>query len=236
MTTSSDWIKVNVSDGDSFDAYVARPAGGSGPGVVVIQEIFGVNANIRGVADRLAGEGYFAIAPDLFWRQERGVDMAAQTEAEWEKAFELYKGFDVDKGVEDLKATMAAVRGLDGCTGKVGCVGYCLGGLLAYLMAARSDIDAAVGYYGVGIDAMLDEAANISAPLMLHIARADAYVDATAQGKVHGALDGNSLVTLHDYDGMDHAFTRPGGEHYDEAAATLANGRTSDFFAQHLKG
>lgn len=232
----NDRITINATDGGSFDAYVARPANGSGPSVVVIQEIFGVNANIRAVADRLAGEGYFAVAPDLFWRQEPGIDMAAQTEEEWAKAFELYKGFDVDKGVEDLKATLAAARTLEGATGKAGCTGYCLGGLLSYLMATRTDIDAAVGYYGVGIDGMLDEAANITKPLMLHIAKEDGFVDAAAQAKIHAALDGNALVTLHDYEGMDHAFTRPGGEHYDEAAATLANSRTSEFLAQHLKG
>ncbi|RMF08636.1 MAG: dienelactone hydrolase family protein, partial [Alphaproteobacteria bacterium] len=99
----SDWIKVNAPGGDSFDAYVARPASGRGPGIVVIQEIFGVNANIRGVADRLAGEGYFAVAPDLFWRRERRVDLAAKSEQDWEKAFALYKGFDVDRGIDDLK-------------------------------------------------------------------------------------------------------------------------------------
>ncbi|RMF09720.1 MAG: dienelactone hydrolase family protein, partial [Alphaproteobacteria bacterium] len=219
-----------------FDAYVARPASGRGPGVIVIQEIFGVNANIRGVADRLAGEGYFAVAPDLFWRQERGVDLAAKSEQDWEKAFALYKGFDVDRGIDDLKATVTALRSMEGCTGKVGAVGYCLGGFLAYLMAARSDIDAAVGYYGVGIDAKLDEADNISAPLMLHIAKADAYVDAAAQAKIHAALDNHPMVTIHDYEGVDHAFTRPDGDHYDEAAAKLANERTSDFLAKLLKG
>jgi len=232
----SDWIKVNAPGGDSFDAYVARPASGRGPGIVVIQEIFGVNANIRGVADRLAGEGYFAVAPDLFWRQERGVDLAAKSEQDWEKAFALYKGFDVDRGIDDLKATVTALRSMEGCTGKVGAVGYCLGGFLAYLMAARSDIDAAVGYYGVGIDAKLDEADNISAPLMLHIAKADAYVDAAAQAKIHAALDNHPMVTIHDYEGVDHAFTRPDGDHYDEAAAKLANERTSDFLAKLLKG
>lgn len=228
-------IEITSKDG-SFSGYLATPAGGKGPGVLVIQEIFGVNANIRAVADGLAAQGYFALAPDLFWRQEPGVQLAAKTQADWDKAFELYRGFNIDKGIEDLVTSMAHLRALPGASGKVGCQGYCLGGLLAYLMAARSDIDAAVGYYGVGIDGKLDEAKNIKGALMLHIASADAYVDAKAQAAIHGALDGNPHVTIHDYPGMDHAFTRPGGDHYDAANATLANGRSAAFLAQHLKG
>lgn len=232
----SEWITINSADGDSFDAYVAKPEGGSGPAVLVIQEIFGVNANLRGISDKLAAEGFIAVAPDLFWRQERRVDITDQTEEEWAKAFELYKGFNVDKGVEDLAATLEAARTLPGSTGKVGCVGYCLGGLLAYLMAARTDIDAGVGYYGVGIDAMLNEAGKIKSPLLLHIAEEDAYVDKAAQAKIHQALDGNAQVTLIDYAGVDHGFTRKGGQHYDQVAATKANETTLNFLKTNLRG
>lgn len=230
----NEWITVKASDGGSFEAYVSKPAGGKGPAVVVIQEIFGVNANIRAIADKLAGEGYIAIAPDLFWRQEKRVDITDQTEEEWAKAFELYKGFDVDKGVADLDATLKAARTLDGSTGKVGAVGYCLGGLLAYLMATRTDVDAAVGYYGVGIDAQLEEAKAIRKPLMLHIAEEDGFVDKAAQAKVHAGLDNVASVTLHDYPGVDHGFSRKAGAHYDEKAATLANDRTLAFFKKNL--
>jgi len=232
----SEWITINSADGDSFDAYVAKPEGGNGPAVLVIQEIFGVNANLRGISDKLAAEGFIAVAPDLFWRQERRVDITDQTEEEWAKAFELYKGFNVDKGVEDLAATLEAARSLPGSTGKVGCVGYCLGGLLAYLMAACTDIDAGVGYYGVGIDAMLNEAGNIKSPLLLHIAEEDAYVDKEAQAKIHQALDGNAQVTLIDYAGVDHGFTRKGGQHYNEAEAIKANDTTLDFLKSNLRG
>ncbi|MEX1146884.1 MAG: dienelactone hydrolase family protein [Sphingomonadales bacterium] len=230
----SEWITVKAADGGSFDAYVARPESGNGPAVIVIQEIFGVNANIRAIADNLARDGYIAVAPDLFWRQEKRVDITDQSEAEWAKAFELYKGFDVDKGVADLDATLAATRKLDGCTGKVGAVGFCLGGLLAYLMAARTGVDGAVGYYGVGIDAHLDEAKGIRKPLMLHIAVEDGFVDKTAQAKIHNALDGHDAVTLHDYAGVDHGFSRKGGAHHDEAAARVAHDRTLAFFKQNL--
>lgn len=230
----SERIQIASRDGGQFAGYLARPKSGKGPGVIVIQEIFGINANVRAVADRLADEGFVALAPDLFWRQEPGVDLNSQTEEGWKRAMELYQGFDVDKGIEDLIVTLDHLRKLDGVNGKVGCQGYCLGGLLAYLMATRSDIDAAIGYYGVGIDGKLDEAKNIRKPLMLHIAQADAFVDATAQKKIHDALDGNPNVTIHDYPGMDHAFTRLNGQHYNKEAADLANGRSLDFLRKHL--
>lgn len=224
-------ITIAASDGGSFSAYLA---GDNGPGIVICQEIFGVNQVMRDLVDGYAANGYVAICPDLFWRQEPGIQITDKTEAEWARAFELFQGFDVDKGVDDLSATLAHLRGLDGCTGKVGTVGYCLGGKLAYLMAARSDIDCAVGYYGVGLDGLLGEAGAIRNPLMLHVATEDEYVPQDAQAKIHAALDGNALVTTHDYEGMDHAFARVGGQHFDQAAATLANSRTADFFRQNL--
>lgn len=228
-------IDISSHDGGRFQGYLAKPASGKGPGVLVIQEIFGVNPNIRGIADKLAASGFLALAPDLFWRQKPGVVLNPAVETDWQEAFKYYQGFDVDKGVEDLKSAMAALRALPGATGKVGCQGYCLGGLLAYLMATRSDIDAAVGYYGVGIDGKANEAGKIKKPLMLHIAAADAYVDAKAQAAIHAALDGNPHVVLHDYAGADHGFSRQ-GPHYHEAHAKLANQRTLDFLAKNLKG
>lgn len=226
-------LTIDAADGTgSFSAYVAKPAAGTGPGVVVIQEIFGVNADVRQKCDDWAAKGYVAIAPDLFWRQEPGIELTDQSEAEWQRAFQLYQGFDVDAGVADLKATIAAIRAQS--SGKVGTVGYCLGGLLAYLCATRTDADANVGYYGVGIDGKLDEAGAITRPLMLHIACADKFVDDAAQQRLHAGLDGHPKVTLMDYPGLDHAFTRLRGQHYDAAGATLANARTEGFFAAAL--
>ena len=224
---------VKTDDG-AFSAYVARPAKSPAPAVVVIQEIFGVNAVMREVADGLAAHGYFALVPDLFWRLEPGVQLTDKTDAEWQRAFDLMNRFDPDKGVLDIQAAIDALRGREGCTGKVGAVGYCLGGLLAYLTAARTDADASVGYYGVNIQTKLDEAAKIKKPLMLHIAAKDQFVPPEAQKKMIDGLSANPLVTLHVYPQMDHAFARIGGAHYDKACADLANGRTSTFFRQHL--
>ena len=226
---------IQAADGGSFSAYVAKPKAGKGPGVLCIQEIFGVNKPMRDIADLWASEGYVAVAPDLFWRQEPGVDISDKTEAEWNKAFELYKGFDPEKGIEDLKATLAYMRTMPECTGKVGTVGFCLGGFLAYMMACRSDADANVGYYGVGIQDKLGEAKSIAKPLMLHIAEEDKFVPPEARQKIVEGLSGNPLVTIHTYPGMDHAFARIGGQPYDKDAADAANGRTAALFKMALR-
>lgn len=226
---SGERLTIKTPDG-AFSAYVARPAAANAPAVVVIQEIFGVNAVMRETADWLAGEGYLAICPDLFWRIEPGIDITDKTKAEWDRAFELFGLFDADKGIQDIAATINAIRADPGCNGKVGAVGYCLGGKLAYLTAARTDIDAAVSYYGVGLDALTGEAATIRRPLLMHVAGEDGFVPKEAQAAIHAALDGNPLITIHDYPGRDHAFARQGGEHYDAADAGKANARTLAFF------
>jgi carboxymethylenebutenolidase len=230
--TGSD-ITIKGKDG-AFSAYLARPASTPAPGVIVIQEIFGVNAGIRAICDAHAAHGRFALAPDLFWRIEPGVQLTDKSKAEWDRAFSLLQRFDVAKGVVDIQASITHLRTVPGCSGKVGAVGYCLGGKLAYLAAARTDTDASVGYYGVGIQDHVDEAASVRRPLMLHIAEKDKFVPPEAQKTIHEILSGNPLITLHDYPGMDHAFAREGGEHYDKACADLANGRTNTFFRQHL--
>jgi carboxymethylenebutenolidase len=227
-------VTIHAADGGSFSAYLATPKSGKGAGILLIQEIFGVNKVMRDLADGFAAQGYTVMCPDLFWRQEPGIDITDQSEAEWKKAFALYQGFSVEKGVDDLKATLAALRKHSACTGKVGSVGYCLGGKLAYLMATRSDADANVGYYGVGIQDSLGEAKNIKKSLTLHIAGKDQFVPPEAQAKIKQGLQTNPMVTLYSYPEQDHAFARVGGQHYDKAAADLANKRTADFFKQHL--
>jgi carboxymethylenebutenolidase len=227
-----EWVQVQGPDG-AFRAYVAQPAGAPKAAVVAIQEIFGINAVMRKKADWLAREGFLAIAPDLFWRLGKDIDITDQSEAEWAQAFDYFKRFDVDAGVKDLQATIAHARGLVG-GGKAGAVGYCLGGLLAYLTACRTDADASVGYYGVNIPAFMGEAANIKRPLMLHIAGKDGFVDTAAQAAMHAGLGGNAKVTLHTYSEQDHAFTREGGKHYDAVAAKLADDRTLAFFTANL--
>jgi len=226
-------ITISGPDG-TFSGYLSTPGAGTGPGVVVIQEIFGVNAVMRAVADALAARGYLALCPDLFWRLKPGIQLTDKTKAEWDQAFALMNRFDADAGVKDIQATITQLRKLQGCTGKVGAVGYCLGGLLAYLTAARTDSDASIGYYGVNIQTKLAEAKTIRKPLMLHIAAKDQFVPLEAQKQIVDGLKSNPRVTIHIYPEMDHAFAREGGEHYDKACADLANGRTATFFRQHL--
>ena len=223
---------IKTRDGE-FGAYVAKPQGeGPWPAVVAIQEIFGVNAVMREVCDRLAGEGFLAVAPDLFWRLEPGIELTDQTKAEWDEALAFMNRFDIDKGVEDIQATIDQIRDSGQSTGKVGAVGYCLGGHLAFLVATRTNADASVGYYGVNLQARLGE--TIRAPLMLHIAELDGFSTPEARDQVIAALKDNPLVTLHVYAGRDHAFARPGGQHYDRDDAELANRRTAEFLRARL--
>lgn len=226
-------IKIACPDG-SFSAYLAAPKSGTGGGVLVIQEIFGVNKDMRDHCDHLAAQGYFALCPDIFWRQEPGIQITDKTEAEWAKAFELYKGFDVAKGTADLKVALAHLRKVKGCSGKAGTVGFCLGGLLAYIMATESDADCNVAYYGVGIDGRLDAAAKIKAPTVLHIAEEDGFVPKDAQAKIKGALKGHPQVTIYSYPGVDHAFARNNGVNYNKAAAERAEQRTLACFKANL--
>jgi carboxymethylenebutenolidase len=220
--------------GVEFGAYIALPKVTPAPGIVVAQEIFGVNQVMREVCDWLAGEGYVAACPDLFWRIEPGIQLTDKTEAEWTRAFELFNLFDVDKGIDDMKLTLRRMREHEACDGRAGTVGYCLGGKIAYLMATRSYADCNVSYYGVGLDELLGESWKIAKPLLLHVASKDRFVPPEAQDKIKAGLAGNPRVALHVYDGQDHAFAREGGEHYDPAAAKLANSRTLDFFKEHL--
>jgi len=220
-------ITINGPDG-AFMAY----ENGDGPALIVIQEIFGVNQVMRDLVDGYADQGFRAICPDLFWRIEPGVTITDKTKAEWDKAFDLFGKFDPDLGVKDIAATLDYARRVG--TGKVGAVGYCLGGLLAYLTACRTDADACVGFYGVNIQERLDEADDIHKPLMLHMAGEDGFVPKAAQKQIVDGLDSNGHVTIHSYPGRDHAFAREGGEHFDAADADLANTRTRAFLQQHL--
>lgn len=226
-------ITIKGPDGD-FKAYVARSEKTGGAAVVVIQEIFGVNQVMRDTCDELAAAGFLAVCPDLFWRIEPGIDITDQSEADWKRAFELFNAFDVETGVADIAATIDQVRGFGDTNGKVGAVGFCLGGLLAFLTACRTDADASASYYGVSIEKHLVEADKLAHPLLMHIASEDQFVPKEAQEVILKALKNHPQITAHVYEGRDHAFARKGGEHYDEADAKLANGRTLAFFQQHL--
>ncbi len=225
-------ITISAADGGDFMGYLATPESGSGPGVVVIQEIFGVNDVMRSITDSFAEAGYMALCPDIFWRQEPGIQLSDQTEEEWARAFELFNGFDLEKGVQDLDSTIETLRGMDGCSGNVGAVGFCLGGRLAYLTATRTKADAAVGYYGVMLTEHLAE--TINAPLLLHMATEDEFVPKEQQAEIQAALKGNDKATIYVYEGQDHAFARVGGKHFDQASADAASERTLDHFRVHL--
>ncbi len=219
----------------AFQALVRRPAGADPhPAVVVIQEIFGVNAAMVQVAERLAADGFTAVAPDLFHQFEPGIVLDDRDPEDLQRAFQLFPKYDVDRGVDDVRATVEAVRRLPQASGKVGALGFCLGGLQAYLAATRTDADAVVSYYGVNIDAFLGEADQIAHPLLLHIAGEDQFVPREAQDRIIAGLKDRPGVEVHRYEGSDHAFARPGGDHYDAGAAKIADGRTHDFLRLHL--
>ena len=229
----SETTRITTLDGDKdFMAYVARPEGTPRAAIVVIQEIFGINAGIRRKCDLLAEDGYLAVAPDLFWQLGEGIELDPDIEPEFQKALDLMGKFDQDAGVRDIEATIKWAR--KDCDKKVGAVGYCLGGRLAYMTAALTDSDATVGYYAVGIDELLREKHAISNPLMLHIPTEDGFVDKETQKAMHEGLDDHPKVTLHDYQGMDHGFATQFGKRRNEENAQLADKRTMEFFAEHL--
>jgi carboxymethylenebutenolidase len=228
-------IKITATDGaGQFDALVVEPATKPAGAVVLIQEIFGVNDAMRATAAQVAELGFFAVVPDLFWRLEPSVNITDKTDAEWQKAFALMNAFDQAKGVEDLKATLAAARTLPGANGRAGTMGYCLGGRLAFMMATQSDADVNISYYGVGIDGLLDGLKNVRKPLLLHIAKLDTYVSPEAQAKITAGTQGNELIRTFSYANADHAFARVNGIHYQALAATIANGRSAEALAAAL--
>ena len=229
----NDSITVDT-DAGSFRAYIARPKVLPAPAIVVLQEIFGVNADLRATCDELAAQGYVAISPDLFWRMEPGVDMSDHSEADWKKGMALYTAFDYGNGVADIARTMETARSLPGTNGKVGLMGYCLGGLMTFITTARKGADASVVYYGGGMEKYLDEAGSIKNPILIHLGEEDEYISKDAQSAIIEALRGNESARVHTYPGCSHAFARHGGAHYDKDAAKLANGRTADFFRLNL--
>jgi carboxymethylenebutenolidase len=223
-----------LGGGEHFPAYVAEPTSTARAAIIVIQEIFGVNEGIRRKCDNWAARGYLAIAPDLFWRVRPGVQLDPDVPEQFQQALELMGKFDQDKGISDIGASIRHARQQLGGSGKVGCVGFCLGGRLAFMTSARTDIDASVGYYAVGLDSLLRERHAIARPLMLHIAEADHFVGPDVQQAMHEALDDHPQVVLHDYQDEDHGFAAEMGNRRSEQAAQLADERTEQFFAQHL--
>jgi len=229
--------EIAAADGGSFGAYLALPPGdGPAPALVVIVEIRGLNANMRAICDEYAARGYIAVVPDLLWRIEPGLDYDPDTKEGWEKAMAINAAFDEAKAIDDLKATLDWVRQQPRSNGTAGMLGFCLGGKLAYLMATRSDAQASVGYYGIGIDKALGEADAITHPLMLHIAGEDRFVPPEAQRKIAGRLATVEGAETHIYPGADHAFARRDGVRFLAEAAAVADARTMGFLDRYLKG
>ena len=226
-----EWVEVQGPDG-AFTAYVARPSGTPKGAVVAIQEIFGVNAVMRGKADWLASEGFLAVSPDLFWRIKPGIDLTDQSEAEWKQALDYMNQLDKNASVKDVQATLAWARSQG--VSKAGALGYCMGGYIAFLAACRTDSDATVAYHGGGIHTELGEAGGIRKPVMLHNPMKDGFIPREALDTIRETLASNPLVTVCEYAEQDHAFTRDGGAHYDEAAKQLADGRTIEFLNKAL--
>lgn len=230
---SSAYIRINSHDGQQFNAYLALPPTGRGPGLVVLQEIWGVNAHIRAVADQYAADGFVVLAPDVFWRQEPGVDLQ-YTETDTQKARHLMQNLDTSHAVADLVATANALRARAEVSGKVGAVGYCMGGRLAYRLAASGAVDTSVCYYGGGIQNQLDVAPAVQVPIQFHYAALDAHIPPDAVRAVKAAFAGHPQAEFHDYPEADHGFNCWGRPMYNQRAATLAHGRALQWFAQHV--
>ena len=234
-TMMKDRITIKGHDG-AFAAYIARPKTLPAPAVVVLQELFGVNADIRKHCDELAEQGFLAVAPDLFWRQEPGVDLSVTSKADWEHGLHLYGTYDRDSGAKDVTDTVNAVRNLEECNGKIALLGYCLGALMVFLTAVRyHGIDGAVAYHGGDTEKYLGEVGGLNAPLLMHLAEEDEFISKAAQAEIKAALAKKPNATVYSYPGQSHAFSRHSGTQYNAAAAALANGRTSEFLHQRLR-
>lgn len=225
---------IPTLDGKStFPAYVVKPAGTPRGAIIVIQEIFGVNPGIAKKTEDWAAAGYLTVAPDVFWRQQPGVEFNPDIPEEFQQAVGYMMKHDFDTGIQDVEAVIHWIRRDQGVT-KVGLEGFCMGGKIAYMAAARTDIDASVGYYGVGIDQMLGESHAIAKPLLLHVPTADGFVPPAAQQAMHAGLDSNAHVTIHDYAELDHGFADTFGARRDLDGAKLAEKRTAEFFATNV--
>jgi len=230
VTTS--WTQITGSAG-SFDAWLALPPAGRGPGLLLLQEIFGVNEHIRTVAEQYALDGFVVLAPDVFWQQQRRLDIGYMPE-DVQRGRALAMAADKPALQRDLADAVKHLRARPEVQGRgIGAFGYCMGGRLAYVAAATAGVDAAVAYYGGGIQDMLDLAPQIRCPMQFHYGALDANIPLTAVDKVRAAMAGKP-ADIFVYDTADHGFNCWARGSYQAAAAALAHGRTLQFMAERL--
>jgi len=227
-------ISIATADGGSFAAYLALPETTPAPAVICIQEVYGVNRFMRANTDFWASQGFVAISPDIYWRLRSGVEFDPEVEGDGDRAMALANELDRPQAVEDIAAAISHLRDMAECTGKVGTTGYCLGGLLSYLIGTRHDADCNIGYYPVGIENFLDEAERLNRPIMLHVGESDPYTPPEVRAQLATALGSNALATIHCYPNIGHAFARPGAPSHVPLAADLANRRSAAFLRKHL--
>lgn len=233
METNSQWIDITTDEG-SFGAYLSLPRGGKGPGIVLLQEIFGVNQHIRNVADQYAADGYVVIAPDLFWRAGARIELGYD-EAGWKRAVELYSAIDFDKAQSDVAATLKVLRAHEGTAGqKIASLGYCFGGKLSFHTAANGLVDTAVAYYGGGIQDSLDRAGQIQVPVLMHFGSADSHIPNEAVQSIAERFEGNDAVEIHVYQGAEHGFNCNHRSSYHQRSAAEAHGNTLVFLSEQL--
>ncbi|HKF28938.1 MAG TPA: dienelactone hydrolase family protein [Candidatus Binataceae bacterium] len=218
-------ISIAAAGDNAFRGYLSIPASGSGPGLILLHEIFGLNQHIRDLADTYAEEGYVVLAPDLFWKIRPGIELG-HSEEDLKTALTYRERFDVEQAIVDIRNTLQALRANPACTGKVGAIGFSTGGLLAYLAAARLPVDAAVAYHGVGIDKHLGEAKSIRCPIALHFGSEDEFVSPTARAAIKQVQAENDDAEVYVYRGIGHSFHDRGRKTFDRSAASLAHSRT----------
>jgi carboxymethylenebutenolidase len=226
-------ISIETLDGP-FQATLVGASDRPRPGLVMIPEIFGINTSLLDMAENFARHGFVVLALDIFWRLQPGVNLGYRPE-EFKVARELHARFDYANGIRDMQAGIDALRRQPACTKKVGVVGYCLGGTMAYLAASRTDTNAAVAYYGTRIDSYLGDGPKISRPLILHLGRLDHRTPPPVMSAILAAAAGNENVEPFIYENAHHGFanhTRP--DVYDPEATQAANERSVRFFREHL--
>lgn len=230
---TSERISVSVSDG-FFDAYLSLPPQEEGPGVLVIPEIFGVNEHIRSIADKIAAEGYVVLVPDLFWRMKPNIELGYEGD-DLKTALNFYERFDENEGMSDLRHAANALRNNKACTGRIGSIGFCLGGKLTFRLSAQTNLNVAISYYGGKTEKHLAEADKIKCQLMMHFGDQDDSIPEKAFNQIKEALDIKPNVTIYRYEGVGHGFNCDARASYDKDAAELAWSRSIELLNKELK-